>query len=88
VSHFVWRAVNPKRPKVESIRNPTLFPLDKLEEAGKLASTVIGDRPFSLPGIPTSALRRSPQRVGKVPSIHGACSHGISCPCIMQLATI
>ena len=40
-----------KHPKVEPIRNPTLFPIDKLEEEGKLANTVTGDRPFSLPGI-------------------------------------
>jgi uncharacterized protein DUF72 len=43
--------VAPKRPNVEPIRNPTLFEMEKLEETGKLANTVIGDRPFSLPGI-------------------------------------
>ena len=36
---------------MEPILNPTLFPMDKLEGEGKLASTVTGDRPFSLPGI-------------------------------------
>jgi len=39
-----------KRPKVEPIRNPTLFPMEKLAEPGKLASTLTVDRPFSLPG--------------------------------------
>ena len=39
-----------QRPKMEPIRNPTLFPMDKLEEEGKFANTVTGDRPFSLPG--------------------------------------
>jgi len=32
-------------------KNPTLFPIGKLEVEGKLANTVTGDRPFSLPGI-------------------------------------
>jgi len=40
-----------KRPKVEPIRAPTLFPMEKVEESGKLASTLTVDRPFSLPGI-------------------------------------
>lgn len=40
-----------QRPKVEPIRNPTLFEIEKLEEAGKLANTSTVDRPFSLPGI-------------------------------------
>jgi len=43
--------VNPKRPKVEPIHNPTLFPMEKLAEPGKLASTLTVERPFSLPGI-------------------------------------
>ena len=30
--------MNPKHPKVESIRNPTLFPMENLEEAGKLTA--------------------------------------------------
>jgi hypothetical protein len=51
VSHFVRRAVNPKRPKVEPIRNPTLFPMEKLEETVKLASELKIERPYSLPGI-------------------------------------
>jgi len=33
VSHFVRRAVNSKRPKVEPIRNLTLFEREKLEKA-------------------------------------------------------
>ena len=40
-----------KRPRVGPIRNPTLFEIEKLEEAGKLANTPTVDRPFSLPGI-------------------------------------
>ena len=43
--------MSPKRPKVEPIRNPTLFQMEKLEEAGKVANTLTVDRPFSLPGI-------------------------------------
>ena len=43
--------MHPKRPKVEPIRNPTLFRIEKLEEAGKLANALTVDRPFSLPGI-------------------------------------
>ncbi len=43
--------MKPKRSKVEPIRNPTLFPMEKLAEPGKLASTLTVDRPFSLPGI-------------------------------------
>jgi len=39
-----------KRPKVEPICNPTLFKMEKLEEASKLASSLIVERPFSLPG--------------------------------------
>jgi len=41
-----------QRPKVEPIRNPTLFEIgEKLEEAGKPANTLTVDRPFTLPGI-------------------------------------
>ena len=40
-----------KRPRVEPIRNPTLFEMEKLEEAATPASTLPLDRPFSLPGI-------------------------------------
>ena len=43
--------MSPKHRKVEPIRNPTLFQMEKLEEAGKLANTLTVDRPFSLPGI-------------------------------------
>jgi uncharacterized protein YecE (DUF72 family) len=43
--------VKPKRSKVEPIRNPTLFPMEKLAEPGKLVSTLTVGRPFSLPGI-------------------------------------
>ena len=40
-----------KRSRVEPIRNPTLFQMEKLKEVGKLANTLTVDRPFSLPGI-------------------------------------
>jgi hypothetical protein len=41
-----------KRPKIEPIRNPTLFPMEKLEEAATLPNTQTpGDRPYSVPGI-------------------------------------
>jgi len=43
--------VNPKRPKVEPICNPTLFEMEKLEEAQKPASSRAVERPCSLPGI-------------------------------------
>ncbi len=87
MSHFVRRAVNPKRPKVEPIHNPTLFEMEKLEEGRNLQAAPQLSVRFLYPEF-FSALRRLLRRDGKVPSIHGACSHGISCPCIMQLATI
>jgi len=40
-----------QRPKVEPTRNPTLFPIEKLEEAEKLESELKIERPYSLPGI-------------------------------------
>jgi hypothetical protein len=43
--------VKAQRQKVEPIRNPTLFQMEKLEEAGKLADSLKVERPFSLPGI-------------------------------------
>jgi hypothetical protein len=43
--------VAPKRPKVEPIREPTLFEMEKLEQAGKLANSLNVERPFSLPSI-------------------------------------
>jgi hypothetical protein len=44
--------VEPQRPKVEPIRGPTLFPMENLEEeAGKLASELKIERPYSLPAI-------------------------------------
>jgi len=41
--------VKSPRPKVEPIRNPTLFQMEKLEEAGKLANQLKIERPYSLP---------------------------------------
>ncbi len=38
------------RPKVEPIRNPTLFQMEKLEKAAELTSQLKIDRPYSLPG--------------------------------------
>jgi hypothetical protein len=43
--------VKSQRSKAEPIRNPTLFPVEKLEEADELISKLDVDRPFSLPGI-------------------------------------
>jgi uncharacterized protein YecE (DUF72 family) len=42
--------VVPKRPKIEPILNPTLFEMEKLEEAAT-PNKLAADRPFSLPGI-------------------------------------
>jgi len=38
-----------KHPKIEPLRNPTLFEMDKLEAAAP--NTLAADRPYSLPGI-------------------------------------
>jgi len=43
--------VNPKPPKVDPMRNLTLFPMEKLEEPAKLAGEIKIERPCSLPGI-------------------------------------
>jgi len=43
--------VNQKRPKLEPIRQPTLFQMEKLEEAANLASELKIERPYSLPRI-------------------------------------
>jgi uncharacterized protein YecE (DUF72 family) len=43
--------VKSRRPKVEAIRNPTLFEMEKSEEPGKPADTLQVERPCSLPGI-------------------------------------
>jgi len=43
--------VAPKRPKVEPIRNPILFPMEKLEEAGKLANGLAIEQPYFEPGL-------------------------------------
>ena len=43
--------MNPKRLKVEPIRQPTLFQMEKLEKAAELTSQSKIDRPYSLPGI-------------------------------------
>lgn len=43
--------MNPKSPKVEPIRQPTLFQMEKLEEAAELAGELKIERPYSLPGI-------------------------------------
>jgi uncharacterized protein YecE (DUF72 family) len=41
----------PKRPKLEPIRDPTLFEMDKLEEAGRLANSLTVERPYFEPGL-------------------------------------
>src|SRR5580704_265890 len=40
-----------RRPKAEPIRNPTLFPMDELEQAATVPNKVTGDRLYSLPGM-------------------------------------
>jgi hypothetical protein len=45
------RAVNPKSPKVEPIRQPTLFQMEKLEEAAGPVGEPKIERPYSLPEI-------------------------------------
>ena len=41
----------PKRPKIEPIRNPTLFKMGKLEQAPNLANSLNLERPYSEPGL-------------------------------------
>jgi hypothetical protein len=43
-------SVNPKRPKVEPIRQPTLFEMEKVEKTAELTSKSEVERPFSLSG--------------------------------------
>jgi uncharacterized protein YecE (DUF72 family) len=43
--------VKSQRPKVEPIRQPTLFQMEKLEKAAELTSQLKIERPYSLPGI-------------------------------------
>jgi hypothetical protein len=43
--------VKSQRPKVEPIRNPTLFEMGKLGKAAELTSQPKIERPYSLPGI-------------------------------------
>jgi hypothetical protein len=43
--------VTPKRPKVEPIRNPTLFEMGKLEQPTKLVNSLGVERPYSDPGL-------------------------------------
>jgi len=43
--------VKPQRPKVEPIRQPTLFQMEKLENTAELTSQPKIERPYSLPGI-------------------------------------
>ena len=40
-----------KRPKAEPIRNPTLFEMDKIEQAGKPVDSLNLKRPYSEPGL-------------------------------------
>jgi Protein of unknown function DUF72 len=40
-----------QRPKIAPIRQPTLFQMEKLEEAPELASEPKSERPYSLPGV-------------------------------------
>jgi hypothetical protein len=43
--------VKPQRPKVEPIRQPTLFQMEKVEELAEPAGELKIERPYSLPGI-------------------------------------
>ena len=43
--------MTPKRPKVDPILNPTLFEMDKLENAGQLANSFQVERPYYEPGL-------------------------------------
>jgi len=43
--------VKSQRPKVEPIRNPTLFEMEKLDKTAELTSQLKVERPYSLPGI-------------------------------------
>jgi len=43
--------VKSQRPKVGPIRQPTLFQMEKLENAAELTSQFKIERPYSLPGI-------------------------------------
>jgi uncharacterized protein YecE (DUF72 family) len=43
--------VKPQRPKVELIRQPNLFDMEKLEKTAELSSQPKIERPYSLPGI-------------------------------------
>jgi hypothetical protein len=43
--------VTPKRAKVEPIREPTLFEMDKLEDAGQLANSLPVERTYYEPGL-------------------------------------
>ncbi len=43
--------VKPQRPKLDPIRNPTLFQMGKLEEAGELAHNLRVERPYFDPGV-------------------------------------
>jgi uncharacterized protein YecE (DUF72 family) len=43
--------LSPKRPKIEPIRNPTLFEIEKLEVAGRLANSLKVERPYDELGL-------------------------------------
>jgi hypothetical protein len=45
------RAMTSKRPKVEPIRNPTLFEMGKLEQAGNLVNSLKVERPYGVTGL-------------------------------------
>jgi hypothetical protein len=44
-------AVKPKRPKVESIREPTLFEVEKSERADRFEDSVNVERPYAENGL-------------------------------------
>ena len=43
--------MTPKRPEVDPIRNPALFEMDRLEDAGQIANSLPIERPYYEPGL-------------------------------------
>jgi len=56
----------PKRPKVEPIRNPTLFEMEKLDKAAELAGELKIERPVLFAGDSSRHFRIHRKTVGKV----------------------
>jgi hypothetical protein len=54
----------PKRPKIEPIRNPTLFEMEKLEQASDLVAKPEVNRPYPKSQDSCSEHPHSPQTAG------------------------